>query len=84
MCGRDISTDDYFASIRQKYCKRCAAEMQRIQKANWARELRRRTRERNALTRQLCAEQARENEALRAEIVRLRDRIAAMEGSSDD
>ena len=72
VCGKDISTDDFYASIRRKYCPKCYEDMHRMQKAEWARELRRRTREKNALTRQLCKEQAREIEALRSEIIRLR------------
>lgn len=72
VCGKDISTDDYYASIRRKYCPKCYEDMHRMQKAEWARELRRKTREKNALTRQKCAELERQNEALRAEIIRLR------------
>lgn len=83
VCGRDISTDDYYASIRRKYCKQCAANMKRQQNSDWAREMRKQIRERNALTRQLCEAQRRENEALRAEIVRLRDQLAREESTHE-
>jgi hypothetical protein len=46
----------------------------REQKANYAKELRRKTRERNALTRQLCKEQQEELETLRQLLAAQRDR----------
>jgi hypothetical protein len=46
----------------------------REQKANYAKELRRKTRERNALTRQLCKEQQQELETLRQLLAAQRDR----------
>lgn len=79
-CGADISTPDYYAQIRRKYCKVCAADVQRQQKAEWARELRRKTREQNALTRELCKAQAAEIEALRALVVRQREQIGGRRG----
>lgn len=56
-CGADISTDDWYAFIRLKYCKRCAAAVHRMQKAAYARELRRTQREINNTTRELCQTQ---------------------------
>ena len=79
ICGADISTPDYFEQIRRKYCKRCAADVRRGQKAEWAREFRRKTREQNALTRELCRTQAAEIEALRAVVVRQREQLRALE-----
>ena len=73
-CGRRISTDDWFAYIRLKYCTTCAADVHREQKANYAKELRRKTREQNALTRQLCKEQQQELETLRQLLAAQRDR----------
>lgn len=79
LCGADISTPDYYSQIRRKYCKTCAAEVHRQQKAEWARELRRKTRERNALTRELCKTQAEEIEALRAVVLRQREQLRSLE-----
>ena len=78
-CGAAISTDDWYAFIRTKYCRRCAAEVRRIQKANWIRELRRKTREQNTLTRQLCAAQQEEIERLRELVEVQRDRVRVLE-----
>lgn len=79
ICGADISTPDYYAEIRQKYCKKCAADVHRRQKADWARELRRKTREKNALARELCKTQAEEIEAMRRLIIRQREEIRRLE-----
>lgn len=73
-CGRRISTDDWYSFISTKYCKACAADVHREQKANYAKELRRKTRERNDLTRQLCKEQQQELETLRQLLAAQRDR----------
>ena len=48
--------------------------MHREQKANYARELRRKTREKNELTRKLCQEQQQELETLRKLLAAQRDR----------
>ena len=80
ICGADISTPDYFEQIRRKYCKQCAADVRRRQKADWSREFRRKNKERNALTRELCKTQAAEIEALRAVVVRQREQLRALEG----
>lgn len=79
LCGADISTPDHYSQIRRKYCETCAAEVHRQQKAEWARELRRKTRERNALTRELCKTQAEEIEALRAVVLRQREQLRSLE-----
>ena len=73
-CGRSISTDDWYAYISMKYCKPCASDVHREQKANYARELRRKTREKNELTRKLCQEQQQELETLRKLLAAQRDR----------
>lgn len=78
-CGAAIETDDYFAFIRTKYCKRCAKDVRRRQQAEWARELRRKTREQNALTRELCAAQQQEIERLRKLVIRQRERVRELE-----
>lgn len=78
-CGAVISTDDYYAFIRTKYCRSCAKEVRRRQKADWARELRRKTRECNALTRELCAAQQEEIGRLRALLAEQRERCRALE-----
>ena len=78
-CGRTISSDDWYAFIRMKYCRACAAEIRRRQKAAWAKELRRKTRERNALTRELCRNQQREIALLRMEVQRQRERADLLE-----
>lgn len=57
-----------------KYCPSCAADVHREQKANYAKELRRKTRERNDLTRQLCKEQQQELDTLRQLLAAQRDR----------
>lgn len=80
ICGADISTPDYYAMIRRKYCKECAAERKRQQKAAWQAEWRRKNREKNALTRQLCAAQAAEIEALRELVQRQREQLRSLKG----
>lgn len=78
-CGTPISTDDYYAFIRTKYCRRCAAEIHREQKAAYARELRRKTREANALTRELCKRQEEEIQKLRELLAKKREDVRALE-----
>ena len=78
-CGDAIETDDYYAFIRTKYCKRCAPDVRRRQQAEWARELRRVTREQNALTRQLCEAQQQEIARLREMVTRQRERVRKLE-----
>lgn len=80
ICGADINTPDYYAQIRRKYCERCAADVKRQQKAEWMREFRKKTREQNALTRELCATQAAEIKALRALVIRQREQLRKMNG----
>lgn len=78
-CGACISTDDYYSYIRLKYCDKCAADVHREQKAAWARELRRKTRQQNDLTRQLCKAQQEEIERLRLLLVQQRERNRRLE-----
>ena len=68
-CGALISTDDYYKFIRMKYCRPCAENVHREQKAAWIKELRRKTREEHNLTKQLC-------KAQQEELVRLRQMLA--------
>lgn len=82
ICGADISTPDYYATIRRKYCKACAADRKRMQKADWQREFRRKNREKNALTRELCKTQAAEIEALRQLVQQQREQLRRMGGSA--
>ena len=77
-CGRIISTDDWYAYISRKYCETCAADVHREQKANWAREFRRKNREQNKLTRQLCTAQQEEIGRLRKLLVIQRERNRAL------
>lgn len=85
VCGGNIQTDDWYAFIRKKYCDSCAKEMRRIKEAERLRELRRKRREENALTRELCKSQQEEIELLRAELIRQRERVAALrEGKHGD
>lgn len=79
VCGAAIETDDWYAFIRTKYCRSCAKEMHRLQNAERMRELRRKTREANALTRELCKTQQREIDLLRAELIRQREKIMRLE-----
>lgn len=79
MCGRKMEIVDYYAYISTKYCKRCAAESKRISNANWAREFRRKRREENKLIRELCKEQSKEIEALKALVIRQRQEIRELE-----
>lgn len=79
ICGKPIATADWYAYIRLKYCKHCAAEAARRQKADYARELRRKTREQNALTRELCRNQQQEIELLRQVVQQQRERLRVLE-----
>lgn len=81
-CGGVIQTEDYYSYIRRKYCPKCAADMKRKQNAEWARELRKKRREANALTRELCTAQQQELDILRRIVQNQKDRIRALEGST--
>lgn len=82
-CGEPIRTNDWYAYIRKKYCPRCAKEVQRKQKADWAKELRRKTREANRLTKELCKAQQREIEMLRQTLQAQQERIQELEIEGD-
>ncbi len=84
VCGAEISSDDWYSFIRTKYCPACKKEVRRMQEAERLRELRRKRREANALTRELCKSQQDEIALLRAELLRSRERIAALKGDRDD
>lgn len=81
-CGRTIQTDDWYAYIRRKYCPACAKAIHRQQNAERMRELRKKTREANALTRELCAAQQQELDILRQIVQNQKDRIRALEGET--
>ncbi len=78
-CGTAISVDDVYQSMALKYCKLCALEVRRRQKADWMREFRRKQREQNALTRQLCSAQQEEIDRLRMLVTLERERIRELE-----
>lgn len=80
ICGADISTPDYYAQIRRKYCQHCAAEVKREQMRDVMKRFRKRQREINTLTRQKCAEQEQLISALRDEVLRLREEIRKLKG----
>lgn len=73
ICGADIYTPDYYGQIRRKYCKACAAAVQRENKRAWAAERRQAQREINAQTRTLCELQKEHIRQLKDEILRLRE-----------
>lgn len=81
ICGADISTPDYYAQIRKKYCKQCAADVKRGQMRDAMKRFRKRRREMNTLTRQKCAEQEQLIAALRDEILRLREETRKLKGA---
>lgn len=73
-CGRVIAYEaetDYYAYIRMKYCKPCAADVKRRQKADYARRLRAERREAHKLEREQNELLRTENELLRQAIQRL-------------
>lgn len=80
MCGGVIQSDDWYSFIRTKYCPTCKKEARRMQEAARLRELRRKRREANSTARELCKSQQEEIELLRAELIRSRERIAALKG----
>ena len=81
-CGCMIAQEldcDYYAYIRLKWCRKCAADVHRRQIAESMRKARAAARERRELERQLTAQTSQENELLR-EIVRAQAaRIADLE-----
>lgn len=83
-CGTSISTDDWYSFIRTKYCRRCAADVRREQKAAWMREFRRKNREKNDLTRRLCISQQDEIARLRQLLALQRDRVRQLEQERDE
>ena len=78
VCGGVIEADDWYSYIRMKYCPECAKTMRRIQEAERLRKLREEKRREHALLRELCASQQAEIELLRAELLRQRERTAAL------
>lgn len=78
VCGRTISSDDWYSFIRTKYCRACAENVRRLKEAERMRNLRKQRREANALARELCKSQQQEIELLRAELLRQRERVDAL------
>lgn len=74
-CGCEMHIDDWYSYIRRKYCKRCAADVHRMQNANRMAELRRITRQQNAEVRKLCAAQQEELDRLRELVIRQREQL---------
>jgi len=73
-CGQIIAREescDYFAYIRLKYCRPCAADVHRRQNAAYMQRLRAQRREAHKLTEEQNALLKRENELLRQAIRRL-------------
>lgn len=73
-CGRIIAREsecDYYAYIRLKWCKGCAADVHRIQKAEYMRRLRAQRREAHKLTEEQNQLLKTENDLLRQSIRRL-------------
>ena len=83
-CGVSISTDDWYSFISTKYCRPCAAAVRREQQAAWMREFRRKNREKNDLTRRLCASQQEEIDRLRQMLVIQRERVRQLEQERDE
>lgn len=83
-CGASICTDDWYSFIRTKYCRRCAADVRREQKAAWMREFRRKNREKNDLTRRLCISQQEEIDRLRQLLAIQRDRVRQLEQEQNE
>lgn len=81
ICGADISSPDYYSQIRKKYCEHCAAEVKRQQMRDVMKRFRAHRREVNALTRRKCSDQEKLIDALRDEVLRLREEIRALKGS---
>jgi hypothetical protein len=58
--------------------------MKRRQNADYAKALRRKVREQNALTRELCTNQQREIELLRDMVIRQRELLQELEGETQE
>lgn len=79
VCGGVIESDDWYSFIRTKYCTSCKKSIRRMKEAERLRALREKRRKENKLTRELCTAQQKELELLRAELIRQRERVAALE-----
>lgn len=79
ICGRIISVDDWYAFIKTKYCKKCAAAEKRRRNAERMRELRKKTREENAIARQLCKQQQAQIDKLLDVVQQQRERLRELE-----
>lgn len=87
-CGRILTIENYFAAVRQKYCKECAEQTKREQTALCLREQRAKARERRALEREQNRLLIDENELLRQQVRELQYRVdalaAALQRSRED
>lgn len=84
-CGKRLDLPDWYAAIRTKYCKPCAADAKREQTAQSLRRLRAKARERRKLERQRADLLAGENEILRQAVRELEarlDRLKAERGGA--
>ena len=78
-CGGVMEIEDWYEYISRKYCPLCAADVHRRQKAEYMRELRRKTREQHKAAQELCAAQQRELDLLRDLIIQQRENIRELE-----
>lgn len=77
-CGEQLAIGNYFSAIKTKYCKRCAADVKRMQIAGYMREKRAKAAERRRLEHERAKLLADENAALREEVRNLKARLAVM------
>lgn len=85
-CGALIAQEqncDYYAYIRLKYCRPCAADVRRLQIAGYMRKARAEARERRELERQRQQLTSQENELLRQLVQRQREQIRMLQYELD-
>ena len=83
-CGALIAreeTCDYFAYIRLKYCRPCAADVRRMQIAESMRKARAAARERRQLEKEQQQLTCKENDLLREIVQRQREQILMLESA---
>ena len=71
----DINNADYYSHIRIKYCRQCAADINREHAAIFAKARRRQIKENNKLARELNNKLLQENELLKNQLEQARERI---------
>lgn len=77
-CGRKLTIENYFAGVRQKYCKECAAQAKREQTALCLRNKREKARERRTLEREQNRMLIDENALLREQVRALQSRVETL------